>query len=90
MNVFAQHAISGNAYVFPTFTVVGPLLTFLEHRPCTYSIVVPNLYPRRYWWPLLPSHCSASFLLGRKGDREVLLFPSKVFPFETRPLQWDL
>lgn len=90
VNVFAQHAISGNAYVFPPFTLVGPLLRFLEHHPCTYSIVVPDLYPRRYWWPLLQSRCSASFLLGRKGDREVLLFPSKAIPFETRPLQWDL
>ena len=87
VNVFTQHAISGNAYVFPPFILVGPLWMFLEHHPCTYSIVVLDLYPRRYWWPLLQSCCSASFLLGRKGDREVLLFPSKAIPFETHPLQ---
>ena len=45
----AQHALSGNAYVFPPFTLVSPVLRFLEHHPCTYSIVVPDLYPRRYW-----------------------------------------
>jgi hypothetical protein len=54
-------------------------------------MVVPDLFPRRYWWALLQARSSASFLLGKKGERDVLLFPSKnVVTFETRPLQWDL
>jgi hypothetical protein len=91
VNVFSQSDLSANAYVFPPFVLIGPLLKFLQHQSCAYSMVVPDLFPRRCWWALLQARSSDSFLLGKKGERDVLLFPSKnVVTFETRPLQWDL
>ena len=90
-NVFSQTITSENAYVFPPFALVGPLLKFLQTQSCSFSIVVPDLTPRRYWWPLLQGRCSAAFLLNKKGISGVLLFPDRsVLGFGTRPLQWDL
>lgn len=46
VNVFAQ-VISReeNAYVFPPFVLVGPLLKFLEISPVNFTIIAPRLYP---------------------------------------------
>ena len=40
-------------YVFPPLILLGPVLRFLESfkQPCT--IVVLDVYPRKYWWSLL-------------------------------------
>ena len=92
VNVFSQVMVpSNNAYVFPPFVLVGPLIKFLATQGCPYTIVVPDLRPRKYWWLLIVSSCIASFKLGSKGDRNILLFPtSSSSSMETRPLQWDL
>lgn len=90
-NVFSQQLMCENAYVFPPFVLIGPLFKHLRTQRCPFSMVVPDLCPRRYWWPLLQQYASSSFLLGKKGAINVLLFPSKYGPpFQTRPLQWDL
>ena len=91
-NVFAQTIFpEENAYVFPPFVLIGPLLRFLHSPGCPYTIVVPDLSPRRYWWPLLVRRSSASIRLGVQGDRAVLKFPSQTpSGFHFRPLQWDL
>ena len=92
-NIFAQSiATQGNAYVFPPFVLVGPLLRFLLSQDCAFTIVTPDLRPRKYWWPILDRAAAASFILGRKGNPNVLLFPSKSAStsWEPRPLPWDL
>ena len=58
----------------PQFVLVGPLLKFLQTQSCSFSIEVPGLTPRRYWWPLLQGRCSPAFLLGKKGVSGVLIF----------------
>jgi hypothetical protein len=93
VNVFGQHLNEHeNAFVFPPFTLIGPLLRHLQSQGCPFSIVVPDLSPKRYWWPLLARSASASFKLGRKGEANVLLFPSKNASvcWVTRHLIWDL
>lgn len=93
INVFAQDISSDeNAYVFPPFVLIGPLLKYLRSQQCTFSIVVPDLCPRKFWWPLVQRSASSSFKLGSKGDASILLFPAKSGPtmFQPRPLQWDL
>ena len=93
VNVFAQDISSDeNAYVFPPFVLIGPLLKYLRSQLCTFSIVVPDLCPRKFWWPLVQRTASSSFKLGSKGDADILLFPAKSGPaiLEPRPLQWDL
>lgn len=92
-NVFAQTLTSAdNAYVFPPFVLVGPLLRFLSSQDCAFTIVVPDLYPKKYWWPVLERAATASFRLGRKGDPSVLLYPDKSnsVAWKARPLLWDL
>ena len=90
VNVFSQTlSPSHSAYVFPPFVLVGPLIRFLASQSCAYTIMVPNLRPRKYRWPLLVSSCVDSFKLGSKGDRNILLFPTNT-GVESRPLQWDL
>lgn len=67
-NVFSQMLTSSdNAYVFPPFVFIGPLLRFLSAQHCT----VPDICPRRHWWPLLLKFWS-SLLLGTQGDTDVL------------------
>lgn len=93
INVFAQDISSDeNAYVFPPFVLIGPLLKYLRSQQCTFSIVVPDLCPRKFWWPLVQRSASSSFKLGSKGDASILLFPARSGPamFQLRPLQWDL
>ena len=90
VNVFSQTlSPSLSAYAFPPFVLVGPLIRFLTSQSCPYTIVVPDLRPRKYWWPLLVSSCVDSFKLGSKGDHNMLLFPTNT-GVESRPLQWDL
>lgn len=91
-NVFAQDiSLHENAYTFPPFTLVGPLLKFLATSGCRVSIVVPDISPRRYWWPVLTATSVDRLLLGKKGEREILFFPpTKTHGWQTKPLQWDL
>ncbi|CAH3174858.1 unnamed protein product [Porites evermanni] len=54
VNVFAQDLASQeNAYVFPPFILVGPLLRFLDKALFSFTIVVPKLSPLPYWWPVI-------------------------------------
>lgn len=92
-NVFAQAVPPyENPYVFPPFVLIGPLLRFLFQQRCSFTIVVPDLYPKRFWWPIVSRAACASFRLGCKGDRSTLLFPSRSLQetWEARPLPWDL
>ena len=82
VNIFAQDLSSGapflkHPYVFPPLTLVGPVLRFLNvhQRPCTF--VVLDVYPKKYWWPLIQSCASKSCRLAIKGEVGALLSPSK-------------
>lgn len=92
-NVFAQSiARQENAYVFPPFFLIGPLSRFLESQSCTFTIIVPDISPRKYWWTLVFCRASCAYKLASKGDNNILLFPTKSgsSPWVPRPLQWDL
>ena len=74
-----------NAYVFPPFILVGPLLRFLDKALFSFTIVVPKLSPLPYWWPLIQARASHFVILGRKADHDIVLFPSPHHVFFTRP-----
>ena len=40
-----------SCYVFPPFRLIGPVLKFLREQKARCTIVVPDRYPRPYWWP---------------------------------------
>ena len=94
VNVFAQPIpMEHNVYVFPPFVLVGPLLRYFfdQRQRFVFTVIVPRLHPHRYWWAILQAIAVDSFLLGRKGDPAILLFPSRTSPdFIGRPLLWDL
>ena len=77
-NVFAQSiARQENAYVFPPFLLIGPLFRFLESQSCTFTIIVPEIFPRKCWWPLVFCRASCAYKRAFKGDNNVLLFPTQ-------------
>ena len=86
VNVFVQDiAPQENAYFFPPFFLAGPLLPFFDKASFSFTIVVPKLAPLPYWWPLIQAKASHFVILGRKTDRDILLFPSPHHVFSTRP-----
>lgn len=88
VNMFAQSiACTENAYVFPQFTLIGSVLKFLLESKGNFSFVVPKLFPLPFWWPVLSAHAQKHFILGRKGESDILLFPSSTRNFIIRPLQ---
>ena len=90
VNVFAQPIpIEHNVYVFPPFVIVGPLLRYFfdQRQRSVFTVVFPHLHPHHYVWAVIHAMAVDSFLLERKGDPAVLLFPSRAFPdFVARPL----
>lgn len=60
---------------FPPFSLILPVLFLLrEHRLPRCTLVVPSMTPK----PLLMSFCNALIKLGGKGDKNVLMSPSKL------------
>ena len=92
VNVFAQRVPSEhNAYVFPPLVLVGPLLRFLASTPkLQVTFITPAVQPRRFWWLIVVKRSSDSLKIGKKGDEDVVLFPSANNNFVSKPLPWDL
>lgn len=65
-------------------------LRFMSSFPVSFTIVVPDDWPRPFWWALLPQCPSFSLLLARKGQVGVLNPPSKSGYQNSWPLPWDL
>ena len=94
INVFAQSLpLDHNLYVFPPFVLIAPLLKcmFEQDFHGAFTIIVPDLKPRRFWWALLQSLTVDRLLLGKKGKDGILLFPSQNSRrWYSKELQWDL
>lgn len=94
INAFAQPIPMGrNINVYPPFVLVGPLFRyFLDQKFCgAFTLVVPDLCPRRFWWAFRQSVAVDRLLLDKKGDETVLLYPSRsALSWSVRNLQWYL
>lgn len=82
VNVFDQDlrdcdGVKVNAYVFPPFGLIFPLLRLFLSQEVVATLVVPKLSPLPLWWPVLKSMTQKMFFLARKGCTDALLFPSK-------------
>ena len=82
VNLFAQdlsrhEPFLEHPYVFPPSILVGPVLCFLKSLRRSCTVVVLDVYPRKYWWPLIQCWSSRSLKLACKGDSQALLIPSK-------------
>lgn len=77
-NVFSQMLSSSeNAFVFPSFTLIGPLLRHLVSQPCPFTIVAPDVSPTKYWWPLVQRQASVALKLAQKGMIQFFNSPLK-------------
>ncbi len=96
VNVFSQlpdihpPQLFSNPYVFPPICLIPNVLRFMSSFRVSFTIVVPDVRPRRFWWALLP-HCSTSaLLLAPEGEVGVLFPPSKSGYQDSWHLPWDL
>ena len=94
VNVFNQDlrdcdGVMVNAYVFPPFALIFPLLRFLLSQDAVVTVVVPKLSPLPVWWPILKGISQRIIVLAHKGCQDALLFPTKQ-GFSFRPLSFDL
>ncbi len=93
VNVFAQDLSEDiKPYCYPPICLLAPLLCYLGAagaKRCT--LVIPDLVPRPVWWPLLTSMSADRVVIGRKGQKGVILVPTKrgYVPDEFG-LKWDL
>ena len=82
VNLLAQDltqfsAVMQRPYVFPPDVLVGPVLGFLRSYRQSCTVVVLDIYPRKYWWPILQRLSSKTRKLAGAGDSQALLLPSK-------------
>ena len=96
VNVFSQSPdihpplLFSNPNVFPPICLIPNVLRFMSSFSVSFTIVVPDVWPRRFWWALLP-HCpSSSLLLAPKGQEGVLHPPVTSCYQNSWPLPWDL
>ena len=78
VNVFSQYLDKGiSYYVFPPFTLIPSVLRFIEVQEATSTMVIPCPSPLPAWFPKLLGMTEGARLLGQKGDREILMYPTK-------------
>ena len=96
VNVFAQSpdlydvSLFKNPYVFPPICLIPHVIKYVRSLQLSYTIVVPDVCPRRFWRPLLTSTCSSRYLLAVAGSVGALYTPSKDGFSNNWPTPWDL
>ena len=82
-----------NGYLFPPAFLIGPALQHIRETGATVTLLVPDIFPRPYWWPILCHSSGARYLLAQAGDPTALIWPSRTHGFSKpkyMPLPWDL
>ena len=94
INVFAHSfTLDHNIYVLPPFILIAPLLRYLSEQDFhgAFTIVVPDLKPRRFWSALLQSLAVDRVPLGRRNEGSILGYPSQGGQgWFLGNLQWEL
>ena len=88
-----EHGRKENGYLFPPIYLIRPALQHLLFCKAKATLLVPDICPRPYWWPVLCRCMSGQYLLAQQGNREVLIWPSRQQGFHqphTLPLPWNL
>ena len=79
-----------NPYIFPTICLIPHVIKYMRNLQLSHTIVVPDVCPTRFWWPLLVSTCSSRHLLAVAGTVGALLTYSKNGFSNNWPIPWDL
>lgn len=95
VNLFAQDlaqhcAMMSRPYVFPPSILVGPVLRFLRSYRKSFTLVVMDTYPRKYWWPIIVGKAVKARKLASMGDTDALLVPSKHGRMSHKGISGDL
>ena len=96
VNDFAQApdlydaSVPKKTYVFPPICLIPHVIKYMETLRLSYTIVVPDVCPRRFWWPSLASSCSSRYFLAVAGTFVALLTSSKNGFSSNWSLPWDL
>ena len=95
VNLFAQELQPDSPpldapYVFPPLVLVEPVLRFLADRLKSCTFVTLDVYPRKYWWPLLQRYSTKAARLACKDDAGSLLVPSRTGWLPHKGLPGDL
>lgn len=79
VNVFSQNLRNeGRLYVYPPFNLILPLLAYLKEQNVKHcTMIVPCMVNKPVWWPVFYRFLVDYFVLAKKGDNGVVLFPSK-------------
>ncbi|CAC5382313.1 unnamed protein product [Mytilus coruscus] len=92
INVFTQEINKQeNCYVFPPFNLVLPVMTFLKENSCSYTIVIRAENTTPLSLPNFVNFISDAFVLGIKGQKDVLKYPTKKgYVSDRYGLPWNL
>lgn len=61
----------------PPKTLTGPFIKFLEIFKQSCTVVVMDVFPKKFWWPIMENMGFKKKRLEVRGDRHALLVPSK-------------
>ena len=90
---FDERGREENGYLFPPIYLIGPALQHLLSCHARTTLLVPDIFPRPYWWPVLCRCANGQFLLAEQGTHEVIIWRSKQHGFHQLrkvPLPWNL
>ena len=68
---------------FPRSFLLVSFRSFSAPKNAPFSVEVPDLCPRKSWWPLVSRNAVCAFKFGSKGGYQH-------FMWESCPLQWNL
>ena len=78
INMFSQIVgIDENCYVFPPYNLALPVIKFIIQNGLKASIVLTLGCITPYWLPEISPFISDAFILGQKGETDVIEIPSK-------------
>ena len=97
VNVFAQSpdlydaSIFKNPYVFPPICLIPHVIQYLRSLQLSYTIVIPDVCPRRFWWPLFTSTCSLGATpVSLCRNRWSSPYALQKWVFKPLAIPWDL
>ena len=69
VDVFTQTISGENNYVFPPFSMIGPVLKFLQEERALATVIIPLTSPLMYWWPIVERRSHKIVRLAQAGEK---------------------
>ncbi|CAG2243374.1 unnamed protein product [Mytilus edulis] len=78
VDAFAQiYKSSEIYYAFPPFCLISAVVKFIIQENITCTLIFPDFKPVKPWFTVISSYAKDIVTIGYKGDKGVLLYPSK-------------